>query len=153
MVDSMMIGRNFDNIDPQSNFTGPNTLAEMSDWELIKAFTPKKENNMSYPVTAATEAVKRAESVSRKFARAQYSLEAAIRDLQKAGFLTLALENQLQDVKEARNIARVKRGLARDALKEAALKATDNLYGSGALQPGDLEDETYTADEYLHNTI
>jgi hypothetical protein len=55
MVDSMMIGRNLANIDPQSNFTGPNTLAEL------------KETNMSdYPVTAATEALRRASFVGRR---------------------------------------------------------------------------------------
>jgi hypothetical protein len=125
MVDSMMIGRNLANIDPQSNFTGPNTLAEL------------KETNMSdYPVTAATEALRRAESRSRKLRRAQIALEAAIKDLNAANYDTAALEAEHATIVERRNVARVQRELTRDVLKEAAVKAIEEA-----------------GDAYLHNTI
>ena len=109
MVDSMMVTTNPVQ-DPASNFAPHNPPL-----------------GHEYPVTAANAAVKRAESVSRKLARAQHNLEEAIKSLYYAGFETEALEHELARVIEARNIARVKRSLARDAAHDAAIKAIEDL--------------------------
>jgi hypothetical protein len=114
-MDSMMIGSN--PVDPQSNFTGPNLL------KLAEATKPEavQDEVMAELGITRAEALKIAlkirESRSRKLRRAQYNLEATIKDLKGAGYDTADLESSLDSVKILRTVARSEREAARTALK------------------------------------
>lgn len=109
MVDSMMIGSNPVQ-DPTSNFAPHNPPL-----------------GQEYPLTTAQRTLKTLESVSRKLARAQHSLERTISDLAGAGVPTDALNAELVRVVNLRNVARVRRELQRDIVRDAALKTIADL--------------------------
>lgn len=77
---------------------------------------------MTLSLSDLDAAYRKAVQVSDRLRRADYALREAVRLASKAGFNTTELEANLEALQDTRNLARVKRSLARDAWHDEGKK-------------------------------